>query len=126
MSSSASLCTLIIYTLSFGHRKISDFSFFFFLFFFTDPAPTEISTLSLHDALPISRTEVGVDAHCAAVWGALKFVAGNRKAMLHDQIEIFRRGFLDLPQMLIPDELLDQTQWDQFNAMTVQIGRAHV
>ncbi len=66
------------------------------------------------------RTEIGVDAHYAAVWGALKFVAGNRKAMLHDQIEIFRRGFLDLPQMLIPDELLDQTQWDQFNAMTVQ------
>src|SRR5205807_9548722 len=31
--------------------------FFFFLslfFFFTDPAPTEIYTLSLHDALPIS------------------------------------------------------------------------
>src|SRR5204863_9320446 len=25
------------------------------LFFFTDPAPTEIYTLSLHDALPISR-----------------------------------------------------------------------
>src|SRR5438309_3342964 len=26
----------------------------FFLFFFNDPAPTEIYTLSLHDALPIS------------------------------------------------------------------------
>src|SRR5207253_4750841 len=26
-----------------------------FFFFFTDPAPTEIYTLSLHDALPISR-----------------------------------------------------------------------
>src|SRR5437868_15480783 len=29
------------------------FSFFFFFFFFNDPAPTEIYTLSLHDALPI-------------------------------------------------------------------------
>src|SRR5262249_60122564 len=29
--------------------------FLFFFFFFNDPAPTEISTLSLHDALPISR-----------------------------------------------------------------------
>src|SRR5207249_11554113 len=28
--------------------------FFFFFFFFNDPAPTEIYTLSLHDALPIS------------------------------------------------------------------------
>src|SRR5262245_62966095 len=27
--------------------------FFFFLFFFNDPATTEIYTLSLHDALPI-------------------------------------------------------------------------
>src|SRR5438093_11481603 len=27
--------------------------FFFFFFFFNDPAPTEIYTLSLHDALPI-------------------------------------------------------------------------
>src|SRR5205823_14553636 len=28
----------------------------FFFFFFNDPAPTEIYTLSLHDALPISRS----------------------------------------------------------------------
>src|SRR5437773_6835146 len=27
----------------------------FYLFFFNDPAPTEIYTLSLHDALPISH-----------------------------------------------------------------------
>ncbi|MCJ7555990.1 MAG: hypothetical protein MUP90_03630, partial [Gammaproteobacteria bacterium] len=67
-----------------------------------------------------SRGELGVDAHYAAVWGALKFVAENREAMLHDQIEIFRRGILDLPQMLIPDELLDETQWEQYNELTVQ------
>src|SRR3989449_966909 len=30
--------------------------FFFFFFFFNDTATTEIYTLSLHDALPISRT----------------------------------------------------------------------
>src|SRR5207253_11159159 len=29
------------------------FTLFLFLFFFNDPAPTEIYTLSLHDALPI-------------------------------------------------------------------------
>src|SRR5437868_9705364 len=36
-------------------------------FFFTDPAPTEISTLSLHDALPIYTARGfrnGHDAHC--------------------------------------------------------------
>src|SRR5205823_15091070 len=30
-------------------------SFIYILFFFSDPAPPEIYTLSLHDALPISR-----------------------------------------------------------------------
>src|SRR5438034_11799834 len=30
-------------------------SFLFYFFFFNDPAPTDIYTLSLHDALPISR-----------------------------------------------------------------------
>src|SRR2546422_2290269 len=34
-------------------------SFFFFFFFFNDTATTEIYTLSLHDALPISA---GLDA----------------------------------------------------------------
>src|SRR5256885_11978627 len=34
--------------------QIIAFSYFFFFFFFNDPAPTEISTLPLHDALPIS------------------------------------------------------------------------
>jgi hypothetical protein len=67
-----------------------------------------------------SRAEDGVDAHYAAVWGALKFVAENREAMVYDQIEVFRRGALDLPQMLIPDELLNETQWEQYNEMTVQ------
>src|SRR5436305_13102307 len=33
------------------------FFFLFFLFFFTDTATTEIYTLSLHDALPISDGE---------------------------------------------------------------------
>ncbi len=67
-----------------------------------------------------SRAEDGVDAHYAAVWGALKFVAENREAMVRDQVEIFRRGFLDLPQMLIPDELLDETQYEQYNELTIQ------
>src|SRR5438132_8013003 len=31
------------------------------LFFFTDPATTEIYTLSLHDALPISAIKIGVE-----------------------------------------------------------------
>src|SRR5207248_7876551 len=46
---------------------------FFLSFFFHDPAPTEIYTLSLHDALPISvryvpassETEIGGDFYAA-------------------------------------------------------------
>jgi len=64
--------------------------------------------------------ERGVDAHYWAVWGALKFVAANRQAMVRDQIEIFRRGFLDLPQALIPDYILAETPYDQFNELTIQ------
>jgi hypothetical protein len=74
-----------------------------------------------------SRAELGVDAHEAAVWGALNFVADNKDAMLHDQIEIFRRGVLDIPQLPIPDELLDETQYDQYNELVVQdFPTAHV
>jgi len=52
------------------------------------------------------RDERGVDAQYAAVWGALNFVVENREAMIRDQIEIFRRGYLDLLQQPIPPELL--------------------
>ena len=64
--------------------------------------------------------ERGVDAHYWAVWGALKFVAANRAAMVRDQIEIFRRGFLDLTQELISDEILAETPYDQYNELTVK------
>jgi hypothetical protein len=66
------------------------------------------------------QDERGVDAHFAAVWGALKFVAQNRQEMINDQIEIYLRGFMDYPQVLIPDELLDETQYEQFNELTIQ------
>jgi hypothetical protein len=66
------------------------------------------------------RDERGVNAHFAAVWGALKFSAEHQENMLRDQIEIFRRGFLALPQMLIPDEILDLTKYDQFNELTIK------
>jgi len=66
------------------------------------------------------RDERGVDAHFAAQWGALKFVAENREDMVRDQIEIFKRGFLDEPQHLIPDWLLDETEYEQYNELTIQ------
>jgi hypothetical protein len=64
-------------------------------------------------------SDSGVDAHYAAVWGALKFVSENREGMIRDQIEIFRRGFLDLPQAGIPQEILDELDWEQYDELTV-------
>src|SRR2546426_9622123 len=46
------LCSVSLLCFFFIYR---DFCCFFF-FFFNDPAPPEISTLPLHDALPIYRT----------------------------------------------------------------------
>jgi hypothetical protein len=64
------------------------------------------------------RDERGVDAHYWAVWGALKFVAQNRQQMIHDQVEIFRRGFLDLLQQPIPPELLPA--YPQYQDLMIQ------
>src|SRR5436190_23757685 len=41
------------------HYCVISLSFVFFFFFFNDPAPSEIYTLSLHDALPIFPLIVG-------------------------------------------------------------------
>lgn len=60
----------------------------------------------------------GVDAHYAAVWGALRFAARNRQAMVKDQIAIFKRGFLGSVQVPIPAEILAETPYDQFNDLT--------
>src|SRR5256885_14983596 len=61
------------------------YSLFFFFFFFNDTATTEIYTLSLHDALPISeaadnrRTPFpSMDAGCRN--GLSTFVCGSRSA----------------------------------------------
>src|SRR5689334_24115640 len=46
--------------------RLSYHVFIFFIFFFNDTATTEIYTLSLHDALPISvaKDEAQNDGHC--------------------------------------------------------------
>src|SRR4030042_1653784 len=41
-----------------SHHMLSVFALFFFFFFFNDPAPPEISPLSLPDALPIFLLDV--------------------------------------------------------------------
>jgi len=68
------------------------------------------------------RDERGVDAHYAAVWGALNFVSENRQEMIYDQIEIFRRGFLDLDQQPISVDWLIENDipHDQYNEWIIK------
>jgi hypothetical protein len=40
--------------------------------------------------------------------------------MVRDQIEIFKRGFLDLPQLPIPEWILEETAYDQYNDLIVK------
>jgi hypothetical protein len=69
--------------------------------------------------------ERGVYADYAAVWGSLKFVAENKEGMIYDQIEIFRRGYLDLLQQPIPPELLPEyPQYEEL--MLVDFPAAYV
>ena len=62
--------------------------------------------------------ERGVYADFATVWGALKFVSENKEGMIYDQIEIFRRGYLDLLQQPIPPELLPE--YPQYEELMIQ------
>jgi len=71
------------------------------------------------------RDARGVDALYHACWGALKFIAENRQEMVHDQVEIYRRGHLELPQQPVPPELLPV--WEQFPELMLQdFPAAHV
>src|SRR3989449_9726556 len=64
---------------SFSYRFF--FCFFFFFFFFNDTATTEIYTLSLHDALPISSrkedTYLPVRSSTASSWSFAMPCSGN-------------------------------------------------
>jgi hypothetical protein len=64
------------------------------------------------------RDERGVDAQYAACWGMLKFVSENRTEMIHDQIEIFRRGAGALSQEPVPPEYLPE--WPQYPELMLQ------
>src|SRR5437763_736192 len=52
----------------------------FFLFFFSDTAPTDIYTLSLHDALPICDQSLGDDRQAGLREQTLRVVFVNRPA----------------------------------------------
>jgi hypothetical protein len=67
----------------------------------------------------------GVQAHYWAVRGALDFVVTNRMGMIYDQMEIMKRGVLGLPQQPIPQEILNETKYKQYQSY-VEFPEAYV
>src|SRR5438067_10495485 len=59
--------------------------FFFFFFFFHDPAPTEIYTLSLHDALPICERQAPEPPETIA--GTLAYMAPEQTGRMNRSID---------------------------------------
>src|SRR5256884_4619629 len=78
--------------------------FFFSFFFFNDPAPPEIYTLPLHDALPISR---GMD-DAAAQWAAIRRRVRALPAEPLTEAEALDRALLD--------GVLDILAWEDASA----------
>ncbi|MEE4357351.1 MAG: M14 family zinc carboxypeptidase [Desulfococcaceae bacterium] len=64
--------------------------------------------------------ERGVDAHYAVIWGALNFVVQNKIQMVQDHINIFWRGVNEQPQQLISEDILAESDIEQFNELTIQ------
>src|SRR5207237_9475303 len=86
---SAYYCTLAFLLIRQPHSSLY-VSFFYLLclFFFNDPPPTEIYTLSLHDALPISPVIAGDSFEMDAV-GALRLSPLRRGLAIDSTVDIF-------------------------------------
>src|SRR2546426_4516675 len=65
---------------------------FFFFFFFNDTATTEIYTLSLHDALPISLGGAGVDDVAGRKRHQRRSVTDDRRAVVHHDARVDRKS----------------------------------
>src|SRR5207249_11319198 len=63
-------------------RHLFMFLLLIFFFFFTDTAPTEIYTLSLHDALPISGAVVLVAGDKPGIHASVLHADGNQVGLL--------------------------------------------
>src|SRR5438105_9108610 len=75
---------------------------FFFFFFFNDTATTEIYTLSLHDALPISMRQAHADGWFI-VFDTLT-LADDRLEAFYDNPNALRDYFRDIGRMVLAAE----------------------
>src|SRR5438876_1859403 len=104
------LLTIIVYTLLLSFVLPLPF-FFFLFFFFNDTATTEIYTLSLHDALPISSTLFIVDFGLS-LSGRIRHVHGVERSEEHT-------SELQSPVHLVCRLLLEKKKKKKDNRITV-------
>src|SRR5262249_61201965 len=83
-------------SLSLRSRSLFMFSFFSFFFFFNDTATTEISTLSLHDALPIFPMLCVTIFVILVVWFLLPRVARTIRPISRSEERFSRNAETDL------------------------------
>src|SRR6266581_9479417 len=74
-------------------KSISPFLFFFF--FFNDTATTEIYTLSLHDALPISRPWAASTCRASVAWTAPSARSEEHTSELQSPVHLVCRLLLE-------------------------------
>ena len=106
--------------------------YFAFSFFFNDTATTEIYTLSLHDALPISPTMY-------ALWMIMgeslerkfketnnpKYKVDPKIAMLPIDVLGFRRGLAPLENLLKDNDLIDHPEMIQAKTRGIRALSGH-
>src|SRR5699024_9936549 len=79
----------------------------------TYPSTTHLSTLSLHDALPISYGTFIVRPRSYLIVGSLDQFVGSEGGLHHDKFrsfELHRRNLYE-PEVLTFDEVLARAEW---------------
>src|SRR2546430_4386232 len=92
------------------------------IFFFNDTATTEIYTLSLHDALPISRAVVPRDPAPLRRLLSEDFVATDGRGQLHDKAQLI--AALEDPSDTVESAVNEDVQVHVYGAAAVVVGRA--
>lgn len=83
-----------------------------------------VRIFSLPAEVRAEAARINTEAHATTVWASLEFVAENRQEMVHDQMEIFRRGFVGTDPAEFPDDRIygDQGEFTWPEGYVIPIG----
>src|SRR5437667_10378839 len=98
------------------------FYFFFFFFFFNDTATTEIYTLSLHDALPISIEACGISTLSQSPMLGFHKQMDNRIKLLEEILSFRMQGVeFDNGDMYVDGHKAASDVRDEFVSVTEKL-----